>query len=236
MTQTGFRHCPSCGTALHGRFCSACGEASDQPGPGVRRIPWSYVIGGGLAALAAAVVMIQAGPDVAGTVPAPISSAPPLAALAPSGTARLDVEGTPPDLSAMTPRERFDRLFDRVMRASEGGDAATVTTFSPMALAAYAMLDTPDIDARFHAGLVRIATGDMAGASTLADSIVAELPGHLFGSLLKGRIAELTKDPAALSAARQAFLTAYPAETTARRPEYDGHKAVLDRFFQESSR
>ncbi len=140
------------------------------------------------------------------------------------------------DLSAMTPVERFDRLFDRVMRASEGGDAATVTTFGPMALAAFESLGVPDADARFHAGLIRMATGDLAGAKVLAASISAEQPRHLFGILLKGRIAEQEGDRATLEAARRAFVAAYPAESAAQRPEYPGHQVIIDRFLAEASR
>jgi hypothetical protein len=32
---------------------------------------------------------------------------------------------TPPDISNMTPRERFDRLYNKVMAAAESGDNAT---------------------------------------------------------------------------------------------------------------
>ena len=42
----------------------------------------------------------------------------------------------------MTPRERFDRLFNRIMQAAERGDSAQVERFTPMALGAYHQLDT----------------------------------------------------------------------------------------------
>lgn len=236
MTHTGLGHCPSCGAALYGRFCSECGLATDRSPAAGKVIPWPYVIAGGLIALLGAALMIQRDGGSGAASPA-VTNAAPMAVPAPTSSAAFEpsLEGAPPDLSTMTPRERFDRLFDRVMRASEGGDAVTVTAFSPMALAAYGMLDAPDIDARFHAGLIRIATGDLAGATALADAIATEQPAHLFGSLLKARVAELAKDPAALGAAQRAFQAAYAVETTAGRPEYDGHKAILDRFFQEVS-
>jgi hypothetical protein len=236
VTESRAEHCPSCGAVLHGRFCSECGLASDRPRAAAKVIPWPYVIGGALIALLGAALMIQRDGG-SSTAAAPVAIDPPVTVGAPTGSEVFNptLEGTPPDLSTMAPRERFDRLFDRVMRASEGGDTVTVTAFSPMALAAYGMLDAPDIDARFHAGLIRLATGDPAGATALADAIASEQPAHLFGSLLKASAAELAKDPAALGAAERAFQAAYPAETTAQRPEYGGHKAILDRFFQESS-
>jgi hypothetical protein len=234
VTETRSEQCASCGAVLHGRFCSDCGLETGRP-RSAAVVPWTYVVAGGPVVLLAALLFQSGGPI--GSAAQPVASAVPAAARARPGTATFvsSPEGTQPDLSTMTPPERFERLFDRVMRASEGGDAATVTAFSPMALAAYGMLDSPDIDARFHAGLIRLATGDLAGASALADSIAAEQPAHLFGSLLKARVAELDNDPAALGAAQQAFESAYAAETMAQRPEYDGHKAILDRFFQELS-
>lgn len=140
----------------------------------------------------------------------------------------------PPDLSTMTPRERFDRLFDRVMRASETGDSGTVTTFSPMALAAYGMLESVDADARFHAAMLRLATGDGAGAIALADTIAAGQPRHLFGILIRGSVARAKRDQAALKAAERDFLAAYPAEIAAGRPEYPGHQILIDRFLKEA--
>lgn len=136
----------------------------------------------------------------------------------------------------MTPRERFDRLFDRVMRASEGGDAATVTQFAPMAIAAFGLLDAPDADARFHAGLIHLAAGDAPSAMAMATAIAAQQPRHLFGILLKGRIAEVTQDRDALAAAHRAFREAYAAEAAAQRPEYPGHQAIIDRFLADASK
>jgi hypothetical protein len=136
----------------------------------------------------------------------------------------------------MPPRERFDRLFDRVMRASESGDTATVTQFAPMALAAFGMLDTVDADARFHAGLIQIAAGDLPGAMEKARAISDAQPQHLFGILLKGRIAEVTQDQAALAAAHRAFRDAYKAEAAAQRPEYPGHQVIIDRFLADASK
>ena len=62
----------------------------------------------------------------------------------------------------MSPRERFDRLYNRIMTAAENGDEGTVTNFTPMALSAYSMLDTVDADARYHAALIKLHTGDIA--------------------------------------------------------------------------
>jgi hypothetical protein len=71
--------------------------------------------------------------------------------------------GSPPDLSTMSPRERFDRLFNRIMTAAEAGNAAEVTTFLPMARMAYAQLDTVNIDARYHMAMLDV-PGDCARA------------------------------------------------------------------------
>jgi len=85
--------------------------------------------------------------------------------------------GPPPDISNMSPRERFDRLYNRVMTAAENGDEATVTNFSPMALSAYGMLDTVDADARYHAALIKLHTGDIDGATALGELRLASVAG-----------------------------------------------------------
>ena len=89
----------------------------------------------------------------------------------------------------MSPRERFNRLYNRVMQAAQSGDEATVTRFTPMALMAYAQLDTIDGDARYHAALLRVHTGDVEAARALADTILADSPGHLFGYIIQGTVA-----------------------------------------------
>ncbi|MEZ5420384.1 MAG: zinc ribbon domain-containing protein [Vicinamibacterales bacterium] len=227
------RHCPACGARLHGPFCSECGAAASRPTDQTARTLWPWaVVAVALAALVATVVTTQ-------RRGAPTPATAPATAPAAGGTATpaagLDAAGAAPvDLSTLTPVERFDRLFDRVMRADEGGDAATVTTFGPMALAAFEMLDAPDADARFHAGLIRIATGDYAGAAAEAAAIAAAQPTHLFGILLKdgspnsNRISGAGRGPSRVPAA-------YPSETVAQRPEYPGHQVIIDRFLRESS-
>ena len=101
-------------------------------------------------------------------------------------TVSAGAAGAAPDISQMTPRERFDRLFNRVMQAAEQGDTAQVERFTPMALGAYAQLDSINTDARYHAAVLQLQVGDAAGALALADTILARSPGHLFGYIVRG--------------------------------------------------
>jgi hypothetical protein len=130
----------------------------------------------------------------------------------------------------MTPRERFDRLYNRVMRAAESGDTATVARFSPMAVMAYSQLDSVDADARYHAAVLQLhVRGDTAGALRLADSILSIQPHHLFGYLIRGTAARLAGDQHLLARAYADFLAAWDAEKSSR-PEYRDHQAMLDQF------
>ena len=139
-----------------------------------------------------------------------------------------------PDLSQMTPRERFDRLYNRVMQAAETGDAATMQQFSPMALAAFGMLDEVDADARYHAALLKLHTGDVSGSAALADEIEMETPNHLFGFIIRGTLAKWQNDTAALAQVYQEFLEVYDEEIAAERPEYGHHQQSIEGFLQDA--
>jgi hypothetical protein len=137
---------------------------------------------------------------------------------------------TPPDISNMSPRERFNRLYNRVMTASQSGDEATVSRFTPMALLAYAQLDTIDVDARYHVALLKVHTGDVIAPRALADTILAQTPGHLFGYIIRGTVARFRKDQPELRRAYAGFLRRYDAEMKLARPEYAEHRTSLEDF------
>jgi hypothetical protein len=141
---------------------------------------------------------------------------------------------TPPDISRMSPRERFDRLFNRVMQAAERGDTAQVVRFTPMALGAYGQLDSIDADARYHAAVLRMQVGDMAGALALADTILARDPGHLFGYIVRGTVAGLQNDTARRRQAERDFRAHFAAESAAGRQEYQEHQPVIDDFKRQA--
>jgi hypothetical protein len=109
-----------------------------------------------------------------------------------------------------------------------------VSRFTPMALAAYAQLDSLDADARYHAALLEIHTGDVTGPAALADTILARQPGHLFGYVIRGTVARWRKDDAALARAYAGFLEHYDAELGAGRPEYAEHRPALDEFRRQA--
>ena len=209
--------CPLCGTALRreARFCPECGCRGGAQlavrGAGV--LPLAVATAAVVAIIAALSWNFQ---DKAGT-PEPVMEAGGVAA-------------SPPDISGMSPRERFDRLYNRSMQAAESGDAATLGTFGPMALLAYSQLDSVDADARYHAAMLRLHSGDVPGAAALADSILAADPGHLLGYVIEGTIARWNRDSAGLKAARAAFLEHYDAEMARGRAEYADHRSILERW------
>lgn len=244
MTRSG--SCPSCGAQASGKFCSSCGAslapgscaacgaplaaqarfcpacgASAAPGRRTPSMAWGVALGA-VAALGIGIALIarKEGP----------ARAPSLA----TASADVPAAGTPPDISNMSPRERFDRLYERSMRASESGDTATVARFAPMALLAYQQLDSIDADARYHAALLRLHTGDISGAAALGDSILALSPGHLFGYVVEATVGRWRHDEPATKAAYTAFLSHYDAEMKASRPEYTAHKMIMDDMRQRA--
>jgi hypothetical protein len=252
--------CPACGSAATGNFCSSCGASltpracvvcraelasqaqfchrcghpvrKDARQPAVshsdRR---AWILAGSLCVLLVGGIAYRVASSA--TQPAVPDMANPGATTGEAGRGLL---GPAPDISGLSPRERFDRLFNRIMRAAERGDSAEVERFTPMALAAYDQLDLRDIDARYHAAVLRLQAGDFVGARALADTILVESPGHLFGYVIRGTAARLQRDPTTLVRAQREFLAHYSAETAAKRVEYLEHQPVLDEFKQEAER
>lgn len=228
--ETGSGHCTRCGGALgaNTRFCPQCGTATAAAGASIgrnERILWFAAGGIVVAALGALVLAMSKGnaPPVADASAAQA----PFASGASGG-------GAVPDISNMSPRERFDKLFDRIMRAAESGDANTVTQFSPMAIQAFGMLDTVDSDARYHLALIQLHTGDVDGARAQGDSILKAQPGHLFGYIIKGTIARFQKDDKSLTKAYADYLSHLDKETAAKRPEYESHARALEDFTKQA--
>ncbi len=205
------------------RFCSRCSAPAGTvaAGPGRDRTPW-IIAGVSLAALLAVLLLMVSRQSPALPVQSEQSE---------TGTLNASSSGgSPPDISNMSPRERFNRLYNRVMQAAQAGDEATVTRFTPMALMAYAQLDTIDADARYHAALLKAHTGDVAASQALGDSILAQTPGHLFGYMIQGTVARFRKDQKALARAYVAFLKRYDGEIRLDRPEYSEHQTSLQDF------
>ena len=135
-----------------------------------------------------------------------------------------------PDISSMTPRQQFDRLYERIMIAAQNQAGDTVMLFAPMALSAYQQLDQIDADARYHAAMIHAIVGETAPALAKADSILLDQPGHLFAFVIRGEVAEQLNDGDQLAKAYSDFLAAYDAEIGANRKEYLEHRPVLDDF------
>jgi len=136
----------------------------------------------------------------------------------------------------MTPSEQADGLFEVVMFALQSGDTAQVGFHAPMALGAYRNLDSMDADAKYHVGLLRGALGDNDGMLAMADSLQADVPGHLLATTLRKAAAEARGDSAAVLDAYRQFLMDYSSEATTGRQEYLLHQLSVDAFLAEARR
>lgn len=142
----------------------------------------------------------------------------------------VPVPGQPPDLASMSPRQAADRLFNRVMAASENGDNAEALRFAPMALQAYNILGTMDNDARYHVALLHLAVDDSKSARVQIDMLRKSVPKHLLAFMLEHQIAERSGKQDSTARVFKAFLAAYDAEMAVGREEYQDHLNTLERF------
>ncbi len=241
--------CPACESVLSpgARFCHRCGTAANAPRSAARTtsaLPWA-----GAALALVALVALVAGRNVAlsrhgastegdgGAVETPVASdagtpdAPGIADASAGGTgggAGAVGGGRLPDIASMSPQERADRLFDRVMRLSEEGKQDSVEFFAPMVMSAYQMLGTLDADQHYDVGRLGEVTGARDLARAEADTILRADPTHLLGLALAAHVAADAKQDAAARAFSRRLVAALPAERAKDRPEYRRHQHDID--------
>ncbi|HEY6061558.1 MAG TPA: zinc-ribbon domain-containing protein [Gemmatimonadales bacterium] len=220
-------NCHACGAALSpgARFCHKCG-ANTNPTTSASSgwkagLPWGIA---GLAVGALLVVVLMRGGGPAATGGPPIGAAP----SAGGGASALDI-------SQMSPEERAQRLFDRVMRLQEEGKQDSVQFFLPMAIGTYQQLPAMTLDSHFDIGLLQLVGGDTAAALSEADTIRQQAPTHLFIFVLRARVAQARNDTRAMTQAYKDFLKNETAERARKRPEYAEHARILDGFHAEAT-
>ena len=184
-------------------------------------LPWA-VAAIALVALVALVVGQRVGARAMGRPAATASASP---AGAPAGEI---APGRAPDISNLSPEERAERLFDRIMSYSERGRQDSVQLFAPMAVAAYGMIPAMNEDHRYDLGRIGEVSGDLALAKAQADTLLAATPNHLLGLILAGNVARRANDGAAARRYDQLLAAAATAEQSAGRREYLLHKVDID--------
>jgi hypothetical protein len=246
-------HCSRCGDAASGRFCSGCGaplheadcagcgktleagarfcnECGTAVGAPVAKSSMSDT-GITKAISVAAVLMLVA--FVAGQALGRRSAAP--AGSAEQAGAPLSSTASAPDISNMSPEERANRLFNRVMSYAEQGKTDSARFFAPMAIQAYQMIGPLDAHARYDIGEISAAVGEGAMAKVEADSILASQPNHLLGLALAIRAAELTGDAKAASGFRTRLVAAAKTERAKDVKEYVEHGSAIDAALKKAS-
>jgi hypothetical protein len=234
--------CAGCRTALTpgAKFCHRCGLAAGAPAiaaapdgraTATTALPWAF----------AAIALLAFGAYVAGQrfgylgggTAAPVAQGEAGAAPFAGGDQGL---GRAPDISNMSPEERVDRLYNRIMTYYEAGKTDSVQMFAPMAVQAYQMLPQMDPLRRYDLGRVAEITGVLPLAKAQADTLLRENDKHLLGLILAARVAELEKDEPGRAAFTQRLVTAAPAELAADRPEYQLHRNDINIALAEARR
>jgi hypothetical protein len=244
--------CAGCGSALSpgARFCHRCGTAVGAAAPrgaeqrgGAAALPWA-VASIALLALIALVAGQRFNTPRGSTLDAP-SNALPQAGLDDRGAGAGPFAGQPPaeggparapDISQMTPEERASRLFDRVIALSERGKTDSVQFFAPMALTAYQMLGTLNLDQHYDLGRI----GEVSGAAELArahaDTILQQSPNHLLGLTLAAHAAAMRGDREAERGYERRLLAAEQSERAKNLPEYQAHRVDIDSAVAQARR
>lgn len=133
----------------------------------------------------------------------------------------------------LVPAERFDSLFNVVMRASQLPDASAVGPASQAALTSFRQIRKPGADRRFHAAMLALHLRNDDLAAALARDILADRPSHLLGRMIQIRVAQRRGDQALAETAIAALLAEHRAELASDLPEYRDHLQAITGFLTE---
>ena len=231
--------CSSCGAALKGarcrgcsatlsdgaRFCHRCGTSIDasQPvnTPAARAtndpLPW-------IVSAIALVALIALVAGQKGFFGGGQQGVQPTAA-----TAGGPMGGRAPDISRLTPAEITDRMFDRMMSLHERGLQDSLQIFKAMAIPAFDLHDSLDMDLRYDLGRIAEVSGEIPLARAQADTMLMKEPTNLLGLMLSANLARKSGDSAAARALDRRLLQAEKAELASTKIEYQKHRLEIDR-------
>lgn len=249
------RYCSSCGAPLAGatcaacsaelspgaKFCHRCGTAVGTATPTATResrtnaLPW---IVAALAFLALFAMAAGRGFNArrSNTVDGS-QNALPQAGLDDRGVAAEDESGAgirAPDISSLSPQERADRLYNRVMLLASQGKIDSVQFFAPMALTAYQMLSPLNADQRYDMGRIGEVAGALPLAKAQADTILRDNPNHLLGLILEARLAVLAGDTSQLHSYERKLIAAQKTELASKKEEYVRHQDDITNALQQA--
>lgn len=237
------RYCANCGAPLAGatcascsadlspgaKFCHRCGApvgaaAAVTPESRTNVLPWVVAALAFLALFALAAgrgFNARRGSTVDGSV-----NALPQAGLDDRGPPADDQSAgvRAPDISSLSPQERADRLYNRVMLLATQGKIDSVQFFAPMAVQAYLMMAPLNTDQRYDMGRISEVAGAIPLAKAQADTILRGNPNHLLGLILEARLATLAGDTAQLHSYERRLIAAQKAELAKKRDEYVRHE------------
>lgn len=221
--------CPDCNGALTpgAQFCHHCGAALKSAASATpSRVPWVVT---GVALLAViALVLFQASRSATDAGPAVTGAGTSM------GGAPLGGAPSAADIAAMSPQEKADRLFNRVMMYASEGKADSAAIFAPMALQSFDMLAPLNVHQRFDVGLVATVAGQLGRAKAEADTILKQNPNDLLGLTLAMRVAETSKNSASAGDFGKRLIAAEPAERKSSREEYQFHSSDIDAALKDA--
>ncbi|MHB1312667.1 MAG: double zinc ribbon domain-containing protein [Gemmatimonadaceae bacterium] len=229
--------CPHCGGALTpgAQFCNHCGtsmsggQAAPAPAGGGSRLPWILA---GVALVAVMVLVLMQTASTSGAVAGGDGTAPvaPFAGSAPAGGGMPSAA----DIASMSPEEKADRLFNRIMMYASEGKRDSAAIFAPMAFQSYEMIGTLGAHQHFDLGLIAIAVGDATRARSEADAILKKNPTDLLGLTLAIRSAELARNDAARAGFEKRLISAEPTERKNTRQDYVDHGNDIDAALKDA--
>lgn len=139
-----------------------------------------------------------------------------------------------PDISNLSPQERAERLFNRVMVLNSQGKSDSVQFFAPMAITAYQMLEPLTTDQRYDMGRIAEVAGQLDVARAQADTILRSSPKNLLGLILAARTAELFGQRALKATYDKRLLAAEKAELATGKAEYERHEDDIKRALADA--
>lgn len=229
--------CAACGAALSAgaRFCHRCGTPVGQGAPVItpapvkptnaNTLPWAIAF---VAVLA--VVAYSAGQNFGKAKGSAVDgSSNSIANPSIDGPAAAAAQqGRAPDISQMSPSDRANRLYQRIMTLAENNKIDSAIMFTQMGIPAHQALENPSNDERYHLARLAEIAGDTTLARAQSDTILRSEPNNLLGLLMGSRVALMNRNAAKAKQFDQQLLKVLDAELATNKLDYEQHRSEID--------